>query len=330
MNAPGKTVAVLSRRAVLAGAAALTAMPARGQQGDRMFRLGVLWLNTLPDSPPHRALIDELGKHGFVEGRNLKIDAHFIAGRPEGLPEAQRGLIDGGPDVIFTGGDVGTRAVQVQTKTIPIVTVADDLVGSGLIDSLARPGGNTTGISILATELDSKRLELLVELLPGTTRFAVLADPTTSPAPLQVLEQSAYARGLTILVLRATDEDQIESAFAKARMAGVAGINVLASPIFNRLRHLIIKRAIQEGLPAVFHWPETAEDGGLLAYGPRITGVYRQAAGLVVKLFKGTAIANIPAEQPTRFELVINLKTAKAMGLTVPPFMLARADEVIE
>jgi putative ABC transport system substrate-binding protein len=235
-------------------------------------------------------------------------------------------------DVIVCAGDVAIRTLQQTTATIPILAVTDDMVGSGLARSLANPGGNTTGVSLLAAELDGKRQEVLMELIPGARRMAALADTgTTAPRQLQALQDQARARGVELLIHPLARSEEIVAAIDAAQAAGATALNVLASPLLYANGRDIIERANTLGLPAVFQWPEMAEQGGLVAYGPSIIRIFReQIARQLVKLLGGSKPADIPVEQPTKFDLVINLTTAKALGLAIPPAVLARADEVIE
>ena len=240
-------------------------------------------------------------------------------------------MVATGVDAISTAGEQLTRAVQKATRTVPILTVAGDLVLSGLVSSLAHPGGNTTGISILSTELDGKRQELLTELVPAARHIAALADPgVTMPEQLRALEDAARARGIKLSVYRVSKSEEIVPAIDMAQASGAQALNVLASPFFRANQQLIRERTATLKLPAIYHWPEEADAGGLAAYGPRFTEIARQSARLLVKIFRGAKPADIPVEQPDKFELVINLKTAKALGLTVPPLLLTQATEVIE
>jgi putative ABC transport system substrate-binding protein len=232
-------------------------------------------------------------------------------------------------DLIVTFGDPAIRAVQQATSRIPIVGMADDLVASGLVASMARPGGNTTGVSILASELDVKRLEVLREFVPQARQIAILVDPTTNSTRLQ-LEKAARDMGVQLSLFEAQDPSQIARALDAIAVAGVDAVNVLASPILTNGRAAIIDRLRQARLPAIYQFPEAAEDGGLLAYGPRQLLAYRHVASLVDKILRGRLPADLPIEQPAKFQLVVNLKTATTMGLTISPSLLLRADEVIE
>ena len=206
------------------------------------------------------------------------------------------------------------------------------MVGEGLVRSLAHPDGNTTGVSIFATELDGKRQELLIELIPGARRIAALADSLTAvPQKLQALQDMAHARGVALVIHTLGAAEEIAPAIEAAKASDAAGLSVLASPLINTNRRIIFERTAALGLPAIYQWPEDAQEGGLVGYGPSLIQIYRQQVSrLLVKLLRGAKPADIPVEQPTKFELVINLKTAKTLGLTTPEAFLARADEVIE
>jgi putative ABC transport system substrate-binding protein len=207
--------------------------------------------------------------------------------------------------------------------------MTDDMIGSGLAASMARPGGNTTGVSILASELDVKRLEILHEFVPQARRIAVLADPTTI-STLAQLASGARNLGVELVQFEAQSPDEIGRALDAITMAKVKAVNVLASPILNAARRLIIDRMHDAHLPAIYQWPETSEDGGLLSYGPRNLLCYRHVVSLVDKVLRGAKPADLPIEQPSKVELVVNLKTAGTLGMTIPPTLLLRADEVIE
>jgi putative ABC transport system substrate-binding protein len=310
------------------GSAAAWPLVARPQESGRIYRLG--GLNNLPRTAPHIvALFDELRQVGFIEGQNLVVIGDW-AYRPEQFPEMAPEMVKANADVILCAGDSATRAAQQATKTIPILTVADDLIGSGLAPSLAHQGGNTTGVSILASELDAKRLEILHEFVPRALRIAVVADPSTISTRAQLVRAARDLR-LELVWFEAQSPDEIVRAFHAIALTKIEAVNVLASPLLNQQRRIIIERAAALRLPAIYQWPETAQEGGFLTYGPRFSQVYRQiVARLLVKLLQGAKPADVPIEQPTKFELLINLKTANALGLEIPPQLLARADEVIE
>jgi putative tryptophan/tyrosine transport system substrate-binding protein len=230
-----------------------------------------------------------------------------------------------------TGMRLTIRAAQKATRTIPILGITDDMLGAGLVSSLARPDANTTGVSILATELDGKRQEILIEAVPGLRRMVALADPNRAAVKLEALQEAARARDIELSIQRIASGEKIAAAIDRAHASGAKALNVLASPLLYANHKLIMDQANALSLPAIYQWPETAAEGGFAAYGPSLIEVFREPYGRqLVQLLRGVKPADIPIEQPTKFELVINLNTAKALGLTVPPTMLARADEVIE
>jgi putative ABC transport system substrate-binding protein len=296
----------------------------------------MIWTGMSPQVSNWVAFFDELGKAGFVEGKNLIVDRRVVDWRVVGLRPEQTvaslaELVQLAPDVLVTTAPPLIVAAQAATRTIPTLGIADDMVASGFVPSLARPGGNLTGISILASELDGKRQEILMQLVPASHHVAVLADLSTKgPAELEALRGATAARGVALSIFPVRDPEEIGSAIDAAQAAGATALNVLASPILHNNRKIILDRSAALRLPAIYQWPETAEEGGLAAYGPRFTKVNRQLARQLVKLLHGVKPANLPVEQPTEFELVINLRTAKAIGLVVPPALLDLANEVIE
>jgi len=313
----------------LLGSAAVAA-PARlmAQPTSGVYRIA--WLAPLPASV-HSGFFDELHRLGFVEGQNLAVDHRGFDARYEQFAVLAAELLKGGPDAIICAGDAAIRAAQAATTSIPIVAATDDMVGSGLVRSLAHPGGNTTGISILATELDGKRQEILIDFFPAARRMAVLADTqTTDNRRLSELEDATRKRGVALSIYRVERSEDIEPAIAAAQAAGAAALNVLASPLLTSNHQAIIVRTAALRLPAIYQWPETAEEGGLLAYGPRFSEFLGQWARQLVKVLRGARPEDTPVEQPTKFELVVNLKTAKAIGLEIAASLLVRADKVIE
>ncbi len=299
---------------------------ALAQERGRTYRLG--FVVQTPFSR-HTELFDELKRNGFVQGANLSVDAQGFSVPIEQMDTVASAVVKAGPDAIFCGGDAASRAVQSATTTIPIVTLTDDV--TRLVSSLARPGGNITGVSIFAPELDGKRLEILIEMIPTLRHVATLTDPqTTTSEQLQTLQVAARSRGIELAIYRAAAPDEIPPAIDKATSGGAEALNVLASALFNANHLMMIERIASARLPAMYQWPDYIRDGALVAYGPRRTSLLRQSAGQIVQVLKGTKPAEIPAQQPTTFELAINLKTAKALGLIVPPSLLTRADEVIE
>jgi putative ABC transport system substrate-binding protein len=320
----------LRRRAFISllGGAVVWPVAARAQQGERMRRIGVL--APLP-ATVFAPFFSELRQLGFIEGQTLAVDRRGFDARYDQLFTIAAEIIKAGPEALLCGGDAAIRAAQTATSNIPIVAITDDMVGAGLVRSLARPGGNTTGVSILAGDLDGKRQEVLLEFLPGVRHLAALSDAqNNTPAQLQTLLDAARARDVELSIHRVERKEDIGLAIGAAKAGGAEALNVLASPLLHGNRHAIFTRTTELHLPAIYQWPETAQEGGLLAYGPRLTEVFRQLARQLGKVFRGTNPAELPIEQPTKFELVVNLRTAKAIGLDVPPTLLARADEVIE
>jgi putative tryptophan/tyrosine transport system substrate-binding protein len=247
------------------------------------------------------------------------------------IPQYAAELVKAPVDLIVASGDETVRLLQQTTKTIPIVAIVSDMLGSGLVTSLARPEGNTTGVSILAGENDGKRQDILIEAVPGLRLIAVLADVKyANVAKLEALQEAARAHNIEFSIHRIAKGEEIAAAIDSAEASGAKALNILASALFYAHRHLIMERAAAAHLPTIYEFPETAEAGGFAAYGPRQSALEETLAQKIVKLFRGTKVADIPVEQATKFELVINLKTANAMGVTVPATLVARADKVIE
>ena len=324
----------MRRREVIAGlggSAVAWPLVIRAQEQGRVYRLGIL-LQSPPDAPHQVALLTELQKHGFVAGQNLAVQWRGYGLPPEQFDELAREQVGVQVDVLLCGGEAAARAAQQATTSIPIVVLVDDVLRAGLVRSLAHPGGNITGVSIFATDLDGKRQEILLEAVPGIRQLAALADPSsTTPSQLQALQDAAITRGVAVSVLQITRGDQIAPAIDMAKASGVAALNVLASPLLFNNRHIVFERVAALRLPAIYQWPEVAEQGGLLGYGPRIFDIFRDLISRqLVKVLGGAKPANIPIEQPTRFELVINLRAAQAIGHEIPAGLVLRADKVIE
>jgi putative ABC transport system substrate-binding protein len=315
--------------AFASGALALAASwRADGQPSPRTHRIA--FLSPVPASE-FAVMFDELRRHRLVEGQNLTIDRHDRDAGYQQIAAAALALARANPDAIVTAGPEATRSAQAATANIPIVAITDDMVGEGLVRSLAQPGGNTTGISLLASDLDGKRQELLIEFIPGARRILVLADSrTTGPQRLQGLTEAARIQGVDLLVHRVEKSEEIGPAIDMAKAEAAVAINVLASPLLHANRHVIIRKTAALRIPAMYQWPETANEGGLLGYGPRLAEVMRQLGRQLVKVLSGANPTDLPIEQPTKFALAVNLKTAREIGLTIASSLIARADDVVE
>ena len=313
----------------------LAAVPAaQAQQPARMPRIGYLGTSS-PSLEPHyvEAFRQKLRDLGYIEGQNIAIEYRWAEGQDDRLPALAAELVHLKADVIVTAGTPGTLAATQATKTIPIVMASSgDPVESGLVASLARPGGNVTGLSILAPELEGKRLELLKEVVPKLSRVAVLWNPA-NPVVQLVFEQTRLAASKLRLTLEPVVEvrrvDDFEDAFAKIAKARPRALVVIVDRLLLAHRARIVGFAATRRLPGMYGFREYVEAGGLMSYAPSNIELFRGAAVYVDKILKGTKPAELPVQQPTRFELVINLKTAKALGLTMPQSILIRADQVI-
>jgi putative tryptophan/tyrosine transport system substrate-binding protein len=317
---------------LIGGAGAAWSFAARAQEPGRIYRLGELHVSPRSD-PWNIALFDAVKPDGFIEGQNLVVDYHGFGLHIDQLADHATAVVKAQVDLITCAGEPAIRAAQQATKSIPIFAVANDMVRSGFVASLAKPGGNTTGVSILATELDGKRQEMLLEVVPGVRRMAALADANddTLPQQLQALQDAARARGVELSIYRVAKAEEIAGAIDAAKASGATALNVLASALLNNNRQIILPRVAALGLPAIYQFPVVAEEGGLIGYGSSLEQIYRDiGARQLVKLLRGVKPAEIPVEQPTRFELVVNLKTAKTLGLAIPESFLLRADKVIE
>ena len=316
---------------VLAVGLAFSPLAAEAQQAGKVPRVGVLYPGgSAPLSLRMEAFRQGLRESGYVEGNTVAIESRYADGRGERLVKLAADLVQREVSVIATSGDLATRVVQQATATIPIVAFTDDLVGAGLVASHARPGGNTTGISILSPELNVKRLQLLKEVSPGISRVVVLWDPATGTAQLKVIEAAAGSLGVQLRVLEVRSPDALEDAFRLAQKERTQALNVLASPLLAAYSQRIVDLAAKGRLPAIYQWREHVQAGGLMSYGPVLLETWRQTGLLVGRVLKGAKPADLLVEQPSKFELVINLKTAKALGLTIPQSILLRADQVIQ
>jgi putative ABC transport system substrate-binding protein len=319
----------------LTGSLLAAPLAAEAQQAGRVYRIGVL-MNKASDPAESRqwqGLWLGLRERGWIEGENILIELREAEGNSSRVPELAADLVRRKMDLIVTRGSLFTGAVKATTSSIPIVFIAHaDPVGTGHVASLARPGGNITGLAILQTEIGAKGLEILRSVGPTVTRVAVLWHPgTPSAAPgLKALEEPARRLRLDLQPVGARGPAELEGAFAAMSRARAQGVLVLATPIFFGERQRLGELAIAHRLPTMFQIRDYAEAGGLMSYGADLADLYRRAAIPVDKILKGAKPGDIPIEQPTKFELIINLRTAKALGLTIPPSLLQRADQVIE
>jgi putative ABC transport system substrate-binding protein len=322
---------VIDRRTFLAGTGAvLLAAPLAAEA--QVPHIGYLSPLSLTDGIVLEAFRQGLRELGYVEGQTIVIEYRFAEGRPERLPAFAAELVRLKLNVIVATSSPAPEAAKQATRTIPIVfAVVGDPVAAGLVASLARPGGNITGLSTMGSEVVGKQLELLKEIVPKVSRVAVLQNPrnVNAPATLREAEGAARTLGVQLHILHASTSAEIDAAFAAMRSQHVGGVLVLRDAFLREQRTRIAALAAKSRLPAVYGNREAAEAGGLIAYGASVTQMYRHAATYVDKILKGAKPADLPVEQPTKFELVINLKTAKALGLTIPPSLLQRADEVI-
>jgi len=306
---------------------------AEAQQSGKVPRIGIL-ISASPSIASRRiqAFRQGLRELGYVEGKNIAFEYRYGEGRPDTLPERVAELIHLQVDLLVTDTSNATQAAKNATQTIPVVfTTANDPVGDGQVASLAKPGGNLTGFSILALDLNGKRLELLKEAFPQITRVAFLPITGEAIGENRFKEAEIAAQGLRLRLqpLRVKGADDLESAFDAAKRSGAEAVLAHPSTFVATNRARIIELAAKHRLPVIFGGAEAAEAGGLMSYGPDIVDNYRRAAVYVDKILKGTKPADLPVQQPMKFEFVINLKTAKAIGLTIPPNVLARADKVI-
>jgi len=320
----------------LLGGAAAAAWPlvARAQLAKKVSKIGILSPGPpTPSSGPPFVLLQGLRELGYTEGQNLTVEFRWADGHVDRLPELAADLVRARVDVIWTTGYQAVLAARKATKTIPIVFSAHvDPVGTGLVASLAHPGANVTGATLMAPDLAGKRLELLRETVPALSRVAVLintANPGFEPTVRQT-EAAARSLGLTLQFLEARAPGEFERAFSSMVEANAGAVHVQLDPLFLSQRALVAELAAKNRVPAMYDLKEFVAAGGLVSYGPPYSEEIRRTATHIYKILRGANPADLPVEQPTKFELVINLKTAKALGLEVPPTLIARADEVIE
>ena len=319
--------------ALLGGAAVSWPLAARAQQ-PAMPVVGFLGAESASTNRHFfDAFRDGMREHGYIDGQNVTLVERWAEGRSERFPELVGEMLRLRADVILAVSVPAALAAKDGTTTIPVVFIASDPLGSGLVPSLARPGGNLTGFSLfLGDEFSSKWLELLKETVPNVSRVAILSNPVNPASShyVTVLRGAAEKLGVTLHLQAISDPEQFNGAFATMIAAHAQALVVVVDPLTVRFRGQIVELAMKNRLPAMYGFREFVDAGGLIAYGVNVPYLCRSAAVYVDKIIKGTKPADLPVQQPTRFELVINLKTAKALGLDVPPTLLARADEVIE
>ncbi len=329
----------MKRRDFVSAAASVVAtwsVTALAQQSDRPRRIGILhdYAETDPEGRSQiTALREELAKLGWIEGRNLVIDFHSGADEAEALRAPARDLLAKSPDVLVGAGGTIIAALQRVTKSVPIVFAnVTDPVGGGLVSSLARPGGNTTGFTQFEFGISAKWLELLKEVAPGTTMVAVIRDPSSRSGggQLGAIQAVAPSLGVDVRPIDAGDGQEIERKVAEFSRDRKSGLIVTSSRLARIHREQIVKLAARHRLPAIYAFRVYVDGGGLMSYGPDATTPYRRAAGYIDRILKGEKPADLPVQAPTKYELTINLKAAKAIGLTVPHTLVARADEVID
>jgi len=331
---------VIARRrflGALAGGVFITTLAAEAQQAAKVARIGYLSLNRAGNPHLHEAFRQGLRDLGYVEGRNVVIEYRDAEGKPERLPALAAELVALKVDVIVAAeGTPPALAATQATRTLPIVfTTVGDPVTSGLVTSLARPGGNVTGLSLLFPELVGKGLEHLKQAVPGVSRVAVLLQPGAVPERtykdiLKEADVAARALGVRLQVVEARGPADIDRAFSDMTRGRAGALTVLSTPMFASERRRLVDLAAKNRLPTVFSFRVYVDAGGLMSYGPNTVDLFRRAATYVDKILKGAKPADLPVEQPTKFELVINMKTAKALGLTIPQSLLGRADQVIQ
>jgi ABC-type uncharacterized transport system substrate-binding protein len=339
---PGRTVGTMRRREFIVYAGSAVAAPqiwplaTRAQQSERVRRIGVL-LQAVKSDPESqiriKAFVKGLEQFGWTEGRNLQLDYRWAGGNSDDIRKHAADLVALAPDVLVAAGSATVGALQQSTRTVPIVfATVGDPVGAGFVESLARPGGNITGFAIFEYAIGAKWLELLREISPRTTRVAVLRDPSvaTGPGQFGAIQTAAPSLRMEISPVNMRDASELGRALTAFAQSPNGGLIVSGTPLAQLHRNLIITLAARHKLPAVYFERFFVVDGGLISYGADFVDQYRRAGGYVHRILNGEKPADLPVQAPTKYELVINLKTAKALDLTVPPSLLARADAIVE
>ena len=325
----------MKRRQVLIAAWAFAVIdsPVLAQKSVAIPRIGLLWIESGSDSTVRTAFREGLRAQGYVDGKNIQIDTQSLVDRYDRLPEAAERLVNKKVDVIVSYGSTATLAASKATSTIPIVVVmGNDPVKMGVVASLSKPGGNVTGVTFISRELNGKRLEILKEVVPRIRRIGVLFNPTSATEGTSVITWEAAARTLNIEVQRVEirSQNEIDSIISDVTRQRVEALAVVSSTMFVANRKQIVTAIAKTRLPAIYGSPADTDAGGLVSYGPNVVDGFHRAAGYVDKILKGAQPANLPFEQPTKFELAVNLKTAKALGIAIPQSILLRADKVIQ
>jgi len=322
---------------LIGGMAACWPLAARAQQSDRVRRIGILLAEATEGDPYYEgrlvAVREKLRALGWIEGQNLRLDVHRTAPKAADIRRHIDEMLVERPDLVITSGGTTTGPMMQATNTVPIVFMsAVDPVGSGIVESLSHPGGNVTGFMQFDYSLTGKWLEILKQVSPSVTRAGIIRDATINSGVGQfaVIQSVASSLGVDVVPIGSRDEREIENGVSKVTRSPNAGLVVTAGAAMNAHRDFILKLAIQRRLPAVYGHRNWAEAGGLISYGPDLLAMSRLAAGYVDRILRGEKPAELPVQAPTNYELIVNLKTAKAMGVTIPPALLARADEVIE
>src|SRR5262245_48939484 len=317
----------MKRRLLLASA--LLPSIARAQPQPPL--VGIMRVNARSTEQFEQPFRRDMARLGWEDGKSYRTQFLWADGDTSRLPAMATALVKSGVSIIVPFGNAAVAAAQAVTKQVPIVGMTDDLVGAGLVPSMARPGGNTTGVSIMGHELDVKRLEILHELAPEAHRIGVVKDDVNAVAGATAkLEKMAQSLGLALTLVHVGTREQLAPGLGALAAARVEAVQILASPFLNSQRGTFVERMRQGKLPAIYEWPETVEEGGLSSYAPRISLCFRHVAVLVSKILRGAKPADLPIEQPTAFTLAINTGTAQAIGLHVPEGLLLRADLVVD